>query len=603
MNTCIETCRTVSLLLLALICWRDFQPATAAEPQQLKWTVAPAADPSSPELILTGPREIGRVRLWVPEAVMSVPGAAAIYPRGQAWRCDGDVWRQTVDEKSLFAAEQVKKVNDRELEFQQMRLALAGPVRWETEVRAKDDVVSFTIRLTNTGQEPIKQAGAAVCAKFLDGKTWWSDETTWVSIDSLPYPLSELGRKSSHFYKPNPFQVYMLQLKSFDNPFYRQVWGINSNALWRAIMASENRQAHMSVAVSAEKAYFMHCNRGNPCTDVMLAFGDIEPGKTAAATGQIQLSNLSGPKLVSEAKLEDAHRLSVVSAKANQVVKIGALRFANYANGYASYGKPFVHPIYGPGQVTMTRNYPLWHGEDVRGEPTDHPHHKSLWLSHGDVNGEDFWTEKGRIIHERIKSVDEQPRRVVITAENRWTDRHNKTVCTDTTQVCFSEFPGGTRAIDYDVTIHASHGPVTFGDTKEGFMAVRVRPELQLTGDPKQGIHANGHAVNSRGIKDKAVWGERAEWIDYYGQIEGQTMGLAIFDHPDNPRHPTYWHARDYGLVAANPFGVNAFTKGKGNGALTIEAGKDLRFRYRVVLHRGDAQEANVAKLYEEYKK
>lgn len=297
---------------------------------------------------------------------------------------------------------------------------------------------------------------------------------------------------------------------------------------------------------------------------------------------------------------EPAH-LSVHRLKGREHVKIGDQPFADYVK--YGYAKPFVHPVYGPGQVRMTRNFPMW--RDVRGEPTDHPHHKSLWLAHGDVNGEDFWTEKGRIVHERIAAIDENPGRVVITAESRWVDRNDKTVCTDTTRVGFMELAGGARAIDYDVTIHASHGAVTFGDTKEGFMAVRTHPALQLTGNPKQGVTAaNGHAVNSRGVKDKAVWGQRAEWIDYSGQIDGQTMGLAMFDHPGNVRHPTYWHARDYGLVAANPFGVSDFTaKKETGGALTVAAGQDLRCRFRVIVHRGDAQQAGIAKLYEEYSK
>jgi hypothetical protein len=286
--------------------------------------------------------------------------------------------------------------------------------------------------------------------------------------------------------------------------------------------------------------------------------------------------------------------------------------FAEYI--YQGFAKPIVYPIYGPGQVAMTRNFPL--RKDVPGEPADHPHHKSLWLGHASVNGEDFWLEKGRIENIRIESVDNNSQRVTITAENRWQNRKRETVCTDTTQIGFEERAGGARVIDYDVAIHADHGPVTFGDTKEGFMAVRIHPALQLTGDPKHGVVSHGQAVNSRGVTGKAVWGQRADWVDYFGPIDGQTVGLAMFDHPQNPRHPTYWHARDYGLVAANPFGIREFTKNsptpdpsqketgdKKDGSLTLEAGKDLRFRYRIVLHRGDTKQADIARLYEEYAK
>jgi len=298
---------------------------------------------------------------------------------------------------------------------------------------------------------------------------------------------------------------------------------------------------------------------------------------------------------------EPAGRLKTEQLDGRIRVTVANEPFAEYV--YQGYAKPIVYPIFGPGRIAMTRNFPI--RKDVPGEPTDHPHHKSLWLSHGNVNGEDFWLEKGKIVHQRIQSVDTNPRRIVITADNRWVNRQGKTVCTDTTRVGFLELANGARAIDYDITIHASHGPVTFGDTKEGFMAVRTHPALQLTGDPKRGVTAaNGQAINSRGVKDKAMWGQQAEWVDYSGKIDGRLMGLAMFDHPGNPRHPTFWHARDYGLVAANPFGVSDFTKQKErSGALTLAAGQDLRFRYRIVLHRGDAKEAGIAKLYEEYGK
>jgi len=296
---------------------------------------------------------------------------------------------------------------------------------------------------------------------------------------------------------------------------------------------------------------------------------------------------------------ESTARVTAEKLEGRIRVSIGREPFAEYV--YQGYAKPIVYPIYGPGQISMTRNYPL--RKDVPGEPMDHPHHKSLWLAHGEVNGEDFWAEKGRIVHERIVSLENDPGRVLITADNRWLGKDGKTVCTDTTRVGFQELPGGARAIDYDVTIHASHGPVTFGDTKEGFMAVRVHPALQLKGDPKRGVIARGQAVNSEGDTNNQAWGKRAAWVDYHGKIDDQMMGLAMFDHPANLRHPTCWHARDYGLVAANPFGARAFTANKeSDGALTIAKGEDLQCRFRIVLHQGDAQEAGIAKLYEDYR-
>jgi len=106
--------------------------------------------------------------------------------------------------------------------------------------------------------------------------------------------------------------------------------------------------------------------------------------------------------------------------------------------------------------------------------------------------------------------------------------------------------------------------------------------------------------LNSNGLTGaKAIWGKQAKWVDYSTTREGRKVGVAIFDHPSNPRHPTYWHARPYGLNAANPFGVSDFTKDKSrDGSLTIPAGGKTTFRYRVVLHDGDSAQANVANLY-----
>ena len=128
-------------------------------------------------------------------------------------------------------------------------------------------------------------------------------------------------------------------------------------------------------------------------------------------------------------------------------------------------------------------------------------------------------------------------------------------------------------------------------------MAIRLAPTMRLKGNV-----GKGHILNSEGDKDKSTWGKRAAWCDYYGPVEGKTVGVAIFDHPKNPKHPTWWHVRDYGLFAANPFGVHNFEGGKkGIGDIVIEAGKSLTFKYRFYFHKGDSKQAQVAKNYREY--
>ncbi|MCH8980330.1 MAG: PmoA family protein, partial [Armatimonadetes bacterium] len=146
-------------------------------------------------------------------------------------------------------------------------------------------------------------------------------------------------------------------------------------------------------------------------------------------------------------------------------------------------------------------------------------------------------------------------------------------------------------------------GRLVLGDTKEGTMAVRTHPNLKLAQpDEFKGKLPVGHAVNSEGVTGPDIWGKRAAWVDYWGEVEGRTVGIALFDHPDNPRHPTWWHAREYGLFAANPFGVSYFEgKPAGTGDLTLAAGEEVRFRYRFLFHTGDPEAAGVLGKYNKW--
>ena len=284
-------------------------------------------------------------------------------------------------------------------------------------------------------------------------------------------------------------------------------------------------------------------------------------------------------------------------------VRLGGEKFTEYR--HKGLARPILYPIVGPGGVTMTRNYPILKG--VKGETDDHPHHTSLWYSHGSVNGHDFWAAgegKGKIVQfGAVKTVSDKARSVIRT-RNKWVSADGKIQCTDERTIAFSAAKG-RRAIDYQITIKASNGDVTFGDTKEGTMAIRTNPVLRLDNDPRRGVTgARGKCVNSEGVKGKAIWGKRAKWVDYWAPVNGKTVGVAIFDHPSNPRHPTWWHARAYGLVAANPFGVHNFErKPAGTGNMKIKAGQSVTFLYRFLFHEGDTKEAKIAERYKAFAK
>jgi hypothetical protein len=275
-------------------------------------------------------------------------------------------------------------------------------------------------------------------------------------------------------------------------------------------------------------------------------------------------------------------------------VEINGQLFTEYY--FKDVPRPFCYPLIGPGDAPLTRHFPM---RDVPGEDKDHPHHRSLWYAHGSVNGIDFWSEApnaGKIVHEKFLEI-KSGKTGVIKSRNQWVAKNGAVVCEDERTLRFySDKTNSPSVLDFEITLFAPKtNAIVLGDTKEGSMAVRVAKSMQL-------LHGDGHIVLSTGIRDKETWGKRADWCDYSGPVNGKIVGIAIFDHPKNPRHPTWWHVRDYGLFAANPFGVHDFEKKpKGEGDLTIPAGKTITFRYRFVLHEGNEKDAGLQKLYEAY--
>jgi len=261
--------------------------------------------------------------------------------------------------------------------------------------------------------------------------------------------------------------------------------------------------------------------------------------------------------------------------------------------------KPYLYPIRSASGKIITRYYPF---QIVPGEDAEHPHHRGIWFTHGDVNGYDFWgsdasqksPKQGRVLVDRVVSAQGGTGSGVLVTNFRWLAPGGKTVLLEHRKTVFYSHPT-LRMIDFDIELTATGGPVHFGDTKEGTFAVRV-------GAPLSEDHG-GTLVSSDGRKsEKKIWGTEADWIDDYGTVGGEKLGVAIFDHPSNPHHPTYWHARAYGLLAANIFGLRDFLKDKSkDGGVTLKSGATLRFRYRVIVHPGDTASAGIAKLYSEY--
>ncbi|MBM3861755.1 MAG: hypothetical protein FJ395_19190 [Verrucomicrobia bacterium] len=271
---------------------------------------------------------------------------------------------------------------------------------------------------------------------------------------------------------------------------------------------------------------------------------------------------------------------------------------------YKDVVRPYFYPVIGAGGASMTRDWPM---KDTGKDSTDHPHQKGLIYAHGSVNGVDCWSEQktfGKTVHEKFLKTGKD----VISSRNNWVTQDGKVMCSDERTIRFYA-PSDVKMLDYEITLIASQGDVTFGDTKEGTMAIRLAETMNVTktetdGKKKKKVPGDGHIVNSDGVRDVDAWGKRAKWVDYYGPVGGKTVGVAIFDHPKNPRHPTWWHVRDYGLFAVNPFGIHDFEKKPaGAGDLKIESGKSVTFRYRFVFHEGDEKQGRIAERYNEFAK
>jgi hypothetical protein len=325
----------------------------------------------------------------------------------------------------------------------------------------------------------------------------------------------------------------------------------------------------------------MHMNKVSSCRSLLFALAAVFP----AFWGQAQTGAATKPG-VQITQLADRLR-----------VEINGQLFTEYF--FKDVPRPYCYPLIGPGGLAMTRNWPM---KDAPDEQHDHKHHRSLWYAHGAINGHDFWSEDkdfGKTVHDAFIEVKSGQDVGIIKERNKWVTAQGEEVCTDErTLRIYNPGAAPERVLDFEITFHPASGDLTFGDTKEGTMAVRLAETMRLKG--KTG---HGHIVNSAGVRDGDTWGKRAEWCDYYGPVDGKTVGIAIFDDPRNPRHPTTWHVRDYGLFAANPFGLHDFEQlsDKHAGDLVVPAGKSITFRYRFYLHEGNEQQAKVAERYKAY--
>ncbi len=286
--------------------------------------------------------------------------------------------------------------------------------------------------------------------------------------------------------------------------------------------------------------------------------------------------------------------------------------------------KPVLWPVMSPAGNMLTRSYPLVNKE---GDRTDHPHHVGIWLNYGDVNGLDFWNNSeaippekrdgyGTIVHRSVEKAESGKGKALLVTTADWKAPDNTTLLVEQSRFRFTA-SGNMRIIDRTTTLQAMVDEVVFRDNKEGMFAIRVARELEL---PIEGsaelMDAHGVATkvekmdntlvtgnyrSSEGIEGKEVWGTRGRWMKLSGEIKGEKESIVIIDHPSNVGYPTFWHARDYGLFAANTLGQKIFSDGQLELNFSLKKGESVTFNYRLVVADEDLSDDQINQLADQF--
>lgn len=298
----------------------------------------------------------------------------------------------------------------------------------------------------------------------------------------------------------------------------------------------------------------------------------------------------------------------VKSAKENKIdVLIGGKLFTSFLYP-DTLEKPVLYPIHAANGTVVTRGFPL---NPQPGDPTDHPHHIGLWFNFENLNGLDFWNNSYAIAADKKhlygwvrtdKILETKDGNVGVLAYHaNWTNQQKEVILEETTSFEFSG-TGTERVIDRTTTLKADM-PAAFNDAKDGLMGLRLAHALQIPAKDDQKFTdnkgnvtvvkggtdhiANGNYLTSEGKTGDDAWSTRGVWCKVYAKMGADSISIAMIDHPKNPNYPTFWHARGYGLFAANPLGEKQFTNGKSEKNLKLKPGESVTFRYRIVITSG----------------
>ncbi|MBT5872095.1 MAG: PmoA family protein [Candidatus Latescibacteria bacterium] len=306
-----------------------------------------------------------------------------------------------------------------------------------------------------------------------------------------------------------------------------------------------------------------------PCYHVLLPA--VEAGKELVCAAE-EISDAIPARNVGYEEGDDCVKISLAGTP-----------FMTFRYG-ADYPKPVINPILTPGGVNMLREPMAAYTEG------EHPWQRGLTLMQGAINGVDCWNERrepgfGRTVQNSL-STKHQALSLLLESNNTWFEQ-DRPLFTDDRSYRLFDSPRDRAILDVAITLNASEGPITIGGTKEGgFLCIRVNPTMDAA--------VSGQMRNAYGATDETgCWSKPSHWMDYYGPVRDEEAGFAVFDHPDNLRYPTTWHVRGYGLFAPNCWMFR--------DDYHIAAGDSLTFRWRVVVHAGDTDQADIGNMFLDY--
>lgn len=242
---------------------------------------------------------------------------------------------------------------------------------------------------------------------------------------------------------------------------------------------------------------------------------------------------------------------------------------------------PYLFPVNGPESglsVTTESSLP-------------YPHHRSLWFGCDKVNGGNYWQEgndRGQIVSKGPKILKNNKNQIHITDECLWKQPESEPIVSDIRDIIISAPSEDIRIIDFEITLYALT-EITISKTNHSLFSARVHPSLSV----KEG----GTLINAEGNSgEMETAGVQSSWIDYSGERYGITEGLAIFDSPKNIWYPSKWFTRDYGFISpTNMFWIK--------DDIIFNKNDSVKFQYRVVVHKGNAEQSEISTLYSNWTK